>query len=359
MSFGISALVSLALVVLLAIVAACVAARIVSGPAVNQLITEQVNRTLLVSSEVVGRTFDAYLMDLEGTLQILVEAVQDRIVGYPSEPGWEDDAYVPFLDMDTDQQEDQEQQQRRAYPLSVRPPPLDWEHWHNINRENAGEHLQERANVVSEAYVRHSSTASASYFMQGSCDPAVTDPAMDSYHPNCTADNNDVRTGGAVRPTQTNYELWRRSGDLGAFLKPLFESQGDALYFMVAFFNEGAGAVLSFPGSPINGTWEPYVSMGCEWMNEINIHTGKPFGTRDMIENCRPKGEKVPFRLFNPMEQGWCEQLARSNDPDHRKNHGGRIQWFGPLLVRGVPDPVMLVGKSIFDQLYVGCGVAR
>jgi hypothetical protein len=353
MSFGISAFVSLGLVVLLAIVAACVAARTVNGPAVNQIMTEQVNRTLVLSAQMVGDTFDAYLMDLEGTLQILVEAVQDRIVGYPSEPGWETDAYVPFLDMDTDQNPGQPQ--RRAYPLKVPPPPLDWERSHNINPQNAREHLQERVDLVSEAYLFHSSTASASYFMQGTCNPDITDPTADAYYPNCTADNNNVTTGGVVRPTKTNYELWRRSGDLGVFLKPLFESQSDALYFMVAFFNEGAGSVLSFPGSPINGTWEPYESTGCEWMNEINMHTGRPFGTQDMIDNCRPKGTKVPYRLFNAMEQGWCERLALSYDPNHRRSHSGRIQWFGPLLVRGVRDPVMLVGKSIFDQLYVTC----
>lgn len=351
MSFGISAFVSLALVVLLAIVAACVAARTVNGPALHELVREQVNRTLMVSSDMVGDTFDAYLMDLEGTIQILVEAVQDRIVGYPDQPGWETDAYVPFLDMDTDQNPNQ--QQRRAYPLSVPPPPLDWEHWHNINPQNAREHLQERVNVVSDTYMTHSSTASAAYFMQGSCNPDVTDPTEDSYYPNCTAGNNNVTTGGVVKPTRTNYQLWRRSGDLGVFLKPLFESQSDALYFMVAFFNEGAGSVLSFPGSPIDGTWEPYESMGCEWMRTINIHTGMPFGTQEMIDNCRPKGVKVPYRLYNPMEQGWCQTIALSSDPNHRKNHGGRVQWFGPILVKGVRDPVMLVGKSIFDQMYV------
>jgi hypothetical protein len=64
--------------VILAIVSAFVAARTVNDQAVNPLVRAQVNRTLAVASSMVAETFDAYMMDIEGTVQILVEAVQDR-----------------------------------------------------------------------------------------------------------------------------------------------------------------------------------------------------------------------------------------------------------------------------------------
>jgi hypothetical protein len=171
------------------------------------------------------------------------------------------------------------------------------------------------------------------------------------YFPNCTAEHNNVTTGGVIQPTPTNYHLWRKSGDLGVFMKAIFEAQVEALFVMLAFFNEGAGSLLTFPGNPIHGNNQPYVSAGCEWMREINPHTDAPFGTEEMIRRCHPRGKRVPPRLYNPMETAWCQQFALSTDPDHRKNHGGRVQYFGPTYVIDVEYPVLIIGKSIFDQM--------
>jgi HAMP domain-containing protein len=344
-------------VILLTIVSAFVAARIFNEKAVNPLVQEQVNRTLATASARVAETFDAYMTTVEGTVQILVEAIQDRIVGYPS-PGWENDEFVPFVDMDyngsngTAEEDPNYLLGRRAYPLNVKPPPLEWEQHPNINTENAFENLQERVDWVSKEYFHHASTASASYFMQGACDPIETDPESDVFFPNCTAEHNNVATGGVIRPTATNYHLWRKSGDLGVFMKALFEAQPEALFVMIAFFNDGAGSLVTFPGNPIHGNNQPYVSAGCEWMRKINPHTDLPFGTEEMIQRCHPRGKRVPPRLYNPMETAWCQQFALSIDPDHRKNHGGRVEYFGPTYVIDVDDPVLIVGKSVFDQMY-------
>jgi len=54
--------------------------------------------------------------DMEGSVQLMAEGLQDRIVGYP-EPGWEEDFFVPFFDMET---------KPNKYPRRLPPPPIDW-----------------------------------------------------------------------------------------------------------------------------------------------------------------------------------------------------------------------------------------
>lgn len=96
-SFGLPAFLSLFVVVL----SSCIAIK-TSGEDVKQysrdLMTEQVQQSLLRSGELVAEKYSSRIASVEATLQILVEAVRDRIVGYPTEEGWDRGKHVPFRD---------------------------------------------------------------------------------------------------------------------------------------------------------------------------------------------------------------------------------------------------------------------
>jgi len=333
LSFGVSSFVTLLVVVILACVSAYRA-----GNAVNLqsdvVMRRQVTENLLAASRLVSEQMDSYMVDLEGTVQLIVEAVKDRISGYPY-PGWEEDRYVPFFDMDT---------QTRVYPLEQPPPPLEWDIVPNVNGDNAWEHVQEREPWLGE-YGPAVSTASAAYFMQGACDPTQDDPRARTYFPNCTEANNNVTTGGVVQPTQTNRGLYQKSGDLSIFLKALFESQHNALAVGIYFHNSGAGSQVVFPGFHWRGPGhEPYESVGCDWMKEINPNTGRPIASTEEIARCRPNGTVVPQRQFNAMEQPWCKQFALNPD---------NVGWYGPYRSFDSGVSIMTIGRSIFDRRYV------
>lgn len=290
----------------------------------------QVTDNLLIGSRLVGEHFDAYMADLEGTVQLLTEAVKDRIVGYPYD-GWEDDLFVPFYDIES---------RRNVYPLNHPPCQMDWNTTLNINAENAEEHLQERAHW--SKIFPDVATASALYFMQGVCDPSEKNASVSTYYPNCTEANNDFRTGGVVQPTPTSRGLYEKSGDITVFLKSLYESQYDALAIGVYFHNSGAGSVVKFPSFHWNmDNAPPYVSIGCDWMRSTNPRTGAPFATENDIARCHPNGTLVLSREYNPMERPWCRDFALNPDA---------IVWYGPFLSLDSGIAQMMVGRSVFDR---------
>jgi hypothetical protein len=117
--------------------------------------------------------------------------------------------------------------------------PLAWEIESNVNAFNHAEQVGGPrggrwswyggdANAITNPKL---STASASYRMQGQCDPSLTDDIANrtakSYYPGCTAANNDLSTGGAVKPTDTNEQIVRKASDISFLLKPLYESHED------------------------------------------------------------------------------------------------------------------------------------
>lgn len=155
------------------------------------------------------------------------------------------------------------------YPLKSNPLPLDWQIILNINETNKEEHLQERSQWY-DAGLSSVSTASASYFMQGSCNPEEENPTSLSYYENCTDVNNNVSSGGIVTPSPTNRALYEKSADIGVLLKPIYESDPDILQIEIYYHNSGAGSVLRYPGS-MGGFYQgkdndDYISTGCEWM---------------------------------------------------------------------------------------------
>jgi len=324
-SFGVSAFLTLTVVVVLASTSAYTAAKTVKSET-DKVMRDQVIRNLLNSSRFLAEQYTVHMQNLEGVIQIMTEITQDRIVGYP-DSGWEDDRNVPFLDMDTN---------TNKYPLKVPPVPLDWNVTGNIRPENAFEHMQERSEWRGELPI----ASTPSYFMQGICDPSVTDPDNPSYYENCTEANNNVTTGGVVAPSPTSQGLYEKSGDLGVLLKPLYESHEEILRIGLHFSNSGAGAGLTYPGYVRDKT-PPYESIGCDWMREINPYTGEAYANETEIERCHPAGTLVPHREYNPMERAWCRDFALRPK---------EVVFYGPFQANGNGIALVSIGRGLFDR---------
>lgn len=338
----------------------------------EDLMRQQVTDSLLASTYLVAEKLTAYMNELDSTVQLIAETVQDRIVGYP-QPGWETDAYVPFVDMGSESEIEvstngnsynttRTSTRRNFYPLAMPSPPMDWNITPNVNSQNAQEHLPGRASLLNYFPAQSITTASGAYFQQGACDPSVTNPHDMTYFPNCTNENNNFATGGKLMPTTTSAALHAKSGDLTVFLKPLFEAHSDMLMTGIYYANSGAGAVLQFPGIIRDGTTPPYVSIGCDWMRSINpvvlqnehnpqqgpaISSAQPqlaFATEEQIALCRQAGLLVSARQYNPLERDWFRQFALG---------GGAIDWYGPDWTENPKLPMLHVGKGIFDRMYV------
>ena len=125
-------------------------------------------------------------------------------------------------------------------------------------------------------------TSTAMYRFQGNCDPSKSSPSERGYYPNCTDANNDVSTGGVVRPVQSNKHIAQKAADISFILKPIWEAHPEILVLNVGFHNSGAGSALIFPSFQADGT-ASYVSDGCEWMRKTNPLTGKSYATEEEI----------------------------------------------------------------------------
>lgn len=226
LGFGTAAVVVAILSLITTIVCYNVSSNIIENES-NTLFQRQVMTRLYKNSRYVAKLFRIFTQNKETLVYLINEVVMDRIVGYP-EPGWENDTYVPFKDMDTG---------RNIYPLKSKPLPLDWDIDLNINDANKAEQLQERSELVDLFSVL--STSSASYFMQGACDPNEWNNDSPGYYENCSEANNDVTTGGIINPTNTSYGLYTKSADLGVLLKPLYESYPEILQIAIYYHNSG------------------------------------------------------------------------------------------------------------------------
>jgi hypothetical protein len=299
-------------VVLLAVmIMSCLAmmkARQIVGDGGLSLLSYQTKQRINITASLMTESLSTYQYFNEGALQIAVEFVRDRIVGYPYD-GYEDDRHVPFLDSDTN---------TNIYPLKGFPVPLDWQVDFNINEENRQEHLQGRWNwafdqngTITQAQrdLYNSSSLSGSFFFQGTCDPAAG-PESPFYAPNCTDANNNIDVGGVVSPNNTTRYLHEKSAELQILLKALHESHDAAFSIVIHFFNSGAGATLQYPGMVFDRNFS-YVSSGCDWMRNTNPFTGGPYGTEEQIRQCHPDGAVVPGHEYNPWEEEWLAEAAQ------------------------------------------------
>jgi hypothetical protein len=330
LSFGISAGFFMVLVVICALITALGAGRTVKNHS-ELLMRRQVTDNLLHSSRLLAEKFEAFMNNVEGTVQLMVEVTQDRIAGYPL-PNWEDDRFVPFVDRFS---------QTGAYPIHMPPAPLEWNLTVNLNASNAVEHLQERASWI--AMFPNCTTGSASFFFQGTCDPTVTDPTSARYYPQCTNANNNVTTGGVVQPTATLAGLYQKSGDLSVFLKSLYESHPRALLLGVYFVNSGAGAYLQWPGGPNQAANNAsYTSIGCDWLRMQNPYTNVSMATEQEIARCHPAGTVVRNREYNPLERAYIRYAIMNY---------GQVVWYGPYALNDNGIALMFVGKAVFDRM--------
>lgn len=325
-SYGSTAFITIAIVVIFATLAANHAGNIVNREA-KELLNSQLASGLQDTELQIARIFEKKFETYKGSAALLSEIIQDRIIGYPDE--FEDDRHVPFRDLETG---------RNAYPLKGASLPRDFEIVPNWTPESLREHTQERAEFFAD-FVDYFTTSTSVFFFQGNCDPNQDDPAGIGYFENCTAANNDLKTGGVIHPVPTLSGIAEKANDIAIFLKPLFEAETKAMQVNVQFFNSGAGAVLSFPGGRAGGGH--YISSGCEWMLETNPFTGLAFGGDEEIARCSPAGTEVPFRRYNPMERDFCHDQAR---------HPGEIRLFGPFIDALWGKWRMTVGQAIFDR---------
>jgi len=247
------------------------------------------------------------------------------------------------------------------YPIDADPLPLEWNITPNVNAQNAAEHLPYRP---MDWYLNSSnvSTINAAFFMQGMCDPQQGNPNHPAYRQGCTDANNDLMTGGIVAPTDANYHIATKAKDISWMLKALFEAHENVKSVGIYFKNDGAGAVVRFPGIVFDGR-SNYTSEGCDWMNDIHPRTRKPIGTRREIENCHAQGVVVNTREYNPLERAWCrDQVMRdialadgrtSKDQNH-------IMAAGPYKDGDSSGRnwVLTFGQAVFDLLtneFIAC----
>lgn len=366
-SFGITGVVTTALVVGMACICAIRAGHLVQTEARN-FMRQEVIDSISNSSRYAAETFGQELDHLRGTVSLMVEIVRDRISNYPLE-GWEDDGRVPFVTVDNG---------RRLYPLRNPLLPRDWNVTINVNGSNHREHLQELFELLNKQhdpdnthqheteFVPKLSTVSAAYSFQGNCDPRATSENDPTYYEGCTDEHNNATSGG-IQPTSTSAGLEQKAADIGALLKPIWESRADLLQVTVHFVNEGAGSLVHFPSFVHSNRRKAYRSQGCDWLHtHANPYTGRPFLTQEQTQrNCRPNGTWVDARDFNPLEQAWCRDQALH--PNETRFFGPIIDGFftpGGLDVIEVEEGhevffwVMRVGRAIFDRYtgeFIGC----
>ena len=341
MSFGSAAFVSLALSVIVSIIILVRAGDVVKSRS-TLVMEEQLHENFVVSTISTANMFGKLQENHEGLIHQMGELVLDRIVGYPEE-GWEDDKHVPFSDMDSEERNmfSGEIMEKNVYPIRAEAVPLDWRINIDITEENAANVAPGRENWLD--LVKHIATYSTgAFFFQGACDPAMKSPTWVTYYPNCTEANNDLATGGIIRPSNKVQGLYRKSAEIGLLLRPLFEASSDVFSIGIHYFNDGAGASMNYPGHLHNGLSVTYNSTGCEWMRNLNPRTGRPYGTEEQISKCHPKGEMVWGREYNPNEREWFQHFVL--------NGKGSTVWYGPYSFGGADIVRLSVGKALYDR---------
>lgn len=329
--FGGTAIISIASVVVLTIFAALRAGRSVKERS-RYVLKDQVFKDIRDSSRYVTEVISKKIDNIQDSSLILSEIVRDRIVGYP-DLGYEDDRNVPFMDLDTG---------LNKYPLRSPQLPLDWNILVNVNESNLEEHLNVRATDPFYELGYSISTASASLFFQGVCDPKINDPTDHAYVYNCTEENNDFATGGAIQPTDTLWWLSQKAADLGVMMKPIYEAQPEILTIGIHMHNRGAGFSIYYPGH-VRTSKTKYISSGCDWMRKINPFNGNAYGTEEEIARCHPNGTQVANREYNAMERKFCIDQAL---------HPGKSRIFGPYKSMNIASSLVITfGRAVFDRL--------
>ena len=314
----------------------------------------QVETNLQISSKYTAEAIYRKLANLDGMVAILEEAVQDRFAGYttmPNSNAYTDatkpyyEAYVsdnlaPFINAETG---------LRGYPWRVNRTVLEHEvdRLPKVTASTALEHVGNRLSWYAEA--SDVSTAGTIFYMQGQCKVGATADEELVYYEGCTPANNDLSTGGSVRPTANAGLLAERSSDLDVIMKPLYESHTDVKLIGIFFANDGAGAARIYPALlPID--FSPYESSGCDWLAELKDTAEWATVAAEMASNCHAEGETVVGREYNVLERGWCRDqglsMGRTFFAGPYRDTWSDLQWIGSA------------GKAVFDRLtgdFIAC----
>ena len=364
LSFGTTAFLAISFFIFIGVLAAVLSGKSVMNEASN--VQEELARyTLGTTARYAAETITKKFSNFETASDMVREATRDRIVGYKTAEFMstnETDQQVPFVDYDTG---------RRIYPLNT--PDLlklDWKSETNIfSEEDAAIHLHGRENWYAKDV--QVSTAYATYFIQGCCNPEMADQPDDlAYYPNCNDDNNDMSTGGKVAPSPYNNFIATKAQDIVFLLKALFESHTQVKQIGVYFANGGAGSYMKFP-SHMRDARGVHSSAGCEWMEStMNPLTGNIMMTKDEVERCQIKqgaapearfyangtafpSNVFPAREYNPMQRPWCVRQAKATP--------GAAVTTGPYLDSASVDQnlwIMTFGHGVFDRIsneFIGC----
>jgi hypothetical protein len=331
LSFGSINLITIFLVVLVCVILSLSAGKNVKDTS-SESIEKMVKGSLAYKSRYLAESLTESII-LFDVVDFLLEATQDRFQGHPTAG----DDHVPFFDLVS---------QSNRYPVRGPDMPLEWDVSPNVNESNYGEHLQSRWEVYKDTPI---DTRHAGFIMQGACDPLELDPLADTYWPNCTDENNNVLTGGVISPSNQTGLYYRKGGDMVPTLRGLFEQWEVIRDLGLYFLNEGAGASVNYPHYRAS-TQSTYTSIGCDWLLSDNPYDPqRTIGTQDMLRNCRPEGETVSSRLYNPMEREFCREQALNPDKlfaDTYENAWNPGEW------------LLVLGKGIYDRMtkeFVAC----
>lgn len=320
------------------VVLICVVVSLKTGDNIKEINTETFST---LAKNVQGKTARYLAESLEhriiprDVVQILYEVTRDRFQGYPT---FVDDSQVPFRNMDNNES---------VYPLVGIPLPLDWQLGSLVTEETDQEHVQGRQKWYGGNSL---STANGFFIMQGACDPSETDPLSRTYWPNCTEANNDISTGGIMRPSNLTSVIHRKASDLVPTIKALYEYNQDLKEIGVYFANQGVGATVSFPHYELSAQ-NTYTATGCEWMKEPNPYDpSRPIATQEEIDQCYPEGTVLSSREYSPLGRAWCRDQAL--EPE-------RIVMDGPFLDAFVDDNWLVSsGRAVYDRItndFVAC----
>jgi hypothetical protein len=331
LSFG-----SINLVTITVVVVVCVSLSLIAGQNVKSTSTYTMEHLAIQSLGTRSRYLAESLTEsiiLVDTVKFLHEATQDRFEGHPNPT----DDHVPFFDLNSG---------ANVYPLKGPPMPLEWNVSPNVNELNYEEFLQGRWKTYKSTPV---DTSQAGFLMQGACNPLELDPLASTFWPNCTEANNNISTGGIVRPSNETELYHRKGSDMVPILRAVFEQWeviGDlGLYFL----NNGAGAGVNYPHYSVS-TQSTYTSIGCDWLLSPNPYDpNRTIGSTEMASKCRPEGEEVSNRLYNPMERSWCRDMASNPEKLYMEVHENA--W-------SPGEWLLILGKSVYDRLtkeFVAC----
>ena len=302
-------------------------------------------------------------------VDILCRATQERFAGYPMD----NDSDVPFRNIYYDGGNNNSNPYQ--YPIKGRPLPLDWQILNSqedillVTDDNHQEHVQKRwpwyqTKQEGDSSSPLLSTSSASFFMQGTCDPSSA-PGSQAYFPNCKDINNNITSGGAIFADEsiaTNELIHRKASDLNPLLKALYEYHQDVKSIGLYFSNSGAGATVVFPHF-MGGNSQIYNSSGCNWLlNTHPLDRSKTIASLDDFERCHQsvvyddtnihqRGNMVPERLYNPLDTDWCPKQAM--EPDSKGFH-----VHGPYLRSNNGGWQLSLGRAIYDpvtQEFIAC----